>query len=331
MFPVLVPALAAARFRRGQLAEAAALLDGAVEAARLARDDQGLAWALLDRAFTACLAGDLDLATECANESVAVTRALGDSLISVNAGAVLADVTMERGDPARAAELLVAAGGGDRLLRIPGALRAYYLELLTRAWLALDRVPEAQRAAAEAQAAARMSRVPLAAALAGRAIASVALALGDVEPAASGALTSAGIADGIGAVLEAGRCRLLAGQALALAGQRDRAVAQLETALTALEGCGAARHRGRTERELGKLGHRPRRPPERGGGLGSLSARELEVARLVRDRHTNAEIAAELFLSVKTVETHLRNIFRKLDAASRTDVARIIERATTRG
>jgi ATP/maltotriose-dependent transcriptional regulator MalT len=331
LFPVLVPALAAARFRRGQLAEAAALLDGAVEAARLARDDQGLAWTLLDRAFTACLAGDLDLATECADESVALTRALGDSLISVNAGAVLADATMERGDPARAAELLVASGGGDRLPRIPGALRAYYLELLTRAWLALDRVPQAQRAAAEAQAAAGMAQVPLAAALAGRASASVALALGDVEQAASDALASAGLADRIGAVLEAGRCRLVAGQALALAGQRDHAVAQLETAVTALENCGAARHRGRAERELGKLGHRPRRAPQRGGGLGSLSARELEVARLVRDRYTNAEIAAELFLSVKTVETHLRNIFRKVDAASRTDVARIIERATTYG
>jgi DNA-binding CsgD family transcriptional regulator len=176
-----------------------------------------------------------------------------------------------------------------------------------------------------------MARVQLAAALAGRATASVALALGDVEQAASDALTSAGVADGIGAVLEAGRCRLLAGQALALAGHRDRAIAQLEAALRAFERCGAARHRGRAERELGKLGHRPRRAPERGAGLGSLSARELEVARLVRDRYTNAEIAAELFLSVKTVETHLRNIFRKVDAASRTDVARIIERATTHG
>ena len=43
----------------------------------------------------------------------------------------------------------------------------------------------------------------------------------------------------------------------------------------------------------------------------SLSERELEVARLVVDRKTNPQIAAELFLSSKTVETHLRNAFRK--------------------
>ena len=60
--------------------------------------------------------------------------------------------------------------------------------------------------------------------------------------------------------------------------------------------------------------------------MDSLTERELQVAQLVVDRKTNPEIAAELFLSQKTVETHLRNIFRKIDVASRVELARAIER-----
>jgi DNA-binding CsgD family transcriptional regulator len=59
----------------------------------------------------------------------------------------------------------------------------------------------------------------------------------------------------------------------------------------------------------------------------ALTARELEVARLVVGRKTNPQIAAELFLSQKTVESHLRNIFRKIDVSSRVDLARAVERA----
>jgi DNA-binding NarL/FixJ family response regulator len=51
------------------------------------------------------------------------------------------------------------------------------------------------------------------------------------------------------------------------------------------------------------------------------------VARLVVDRRTNPEIAAELFLSRKTVETHLRNIFNKVGVADRVALARAVERA----
>jgi len=50
------------------------------------------------------------------------------------------------------------------------------------------------------------------------------------------------------------------------------------------------------------------------------------VARLVVDRKTNPQIAAELFLSQKTVETHLRNIFHKMNVSSRVALARVIER-----
>jgi DNA-binding NarL/FixJ family response regulator len=58
-----------------------------------------------------------------------------------------------------------------------------------------------------------------------------------------------------------------------------------------------------------------------------LTQREREVARLVVDRRTNPEIAAELFLSQKTVETHLRNIFNKMGVETRVAVARAVERA----
>jgi DNA-binding CsgD family transcriptional regulator len=63
------------------------------------------------------------------------------------------------------------------------------------------------------------------------------------------------------------------------------------------------------------------------GGVTALTERELQVARLIVDRRTNAEIAAELFLSRKTVETHIRNLFHKLEVSSRVDVARAVERA----
>ena len=65
-------------------------------------------------------------------------------------------------------------------------------------------------------------------------------------------------------------------------------------------------------------------------------AQELELLdRLLADSCggtanavSNPEIAAELFLSLKTVESHMRNIFRKLAVSSRADVARAVERAT---
>jgi LuxR family maltose regulon positive regulatory protein len=64
-----------------------------------------------------------------------------------------------------------------------------------------------------------------------------------------------------------------------------------------------------------------------GGGLDALSERELQVGRLVVARKTNPEIAAELFISLKTVETHMRHIFEKLGVSSRVEVARAIESA----
>ena len=64
-------------------------------------------------------------------------------------------------------------------------------------------------------------------------------------------------------------------------------------------------HTGSDERR-----HRPERRQD--GRTAALTARELEVARLMASGRTNREIATQLFLSRKTVETHLHNVFTSL-------------------
>jgi DNA-binding NarL/FixJ family response regulator len=167
--------------------------------------------------------------------------------------------------------------------------------------------------------------------MADRALAAVALAAGTPEVAAQQALASAATADEVGMPVDAALSRTLAGRALAQAAERDRAIAQLWQAADQFHACGALRYRAAAEFELRRLGQRIHRRTKPGdphkSGVQSLTSRELEIARLVVDRRTNPEIAEALFLSPKTVETHLRHLFSKLDVSSRAEVARVVERS----
>jgi DNA-binding CsgD family transcriptional regulator len=331
----LYPVLPRVWYVRGKLAEAGELLDGVIEAGRLLGSPPALAGNLFNRSVVALAAGDLDMALATAEESLELTRDLDDGFVTAWAAARLAGVLFETGQPDRAIELLLGRAGGQDLTLIPGGWRAYCLELLTRCWLALDRHTEAQRAADRAGVTAAAVRLPLATAWADRAIAAVALHSGDTTHAIERALASAEAAHEVGAPIESALSRTLAGRALAQAGQCDRALAELRCAAATLDACGALRFRDSAERELGKLGHRPHRRTRPGNtnvaGIESLTERELQVTRLVVDRRTNAQIAAALFLSQKTVETHLRNIFHKTGVTTRVALARTVERSDRTG
>jgi DNA-binding NarL/FixJ family response regulator len=329
--PVLVPVLATALHMRGEIPAAAELLDGAVEAARLSGNAQELGWSLLSRSFVAVAAGDLELALSLAEESLASTRGIDDSLVRAYGSLALADARCQSGDPDGAIDTLLTGAGGTGLSLVAGGWRASYFELLTRCRLAQGRPREAARTARMAAAVAERSELPLAASMARRAEASVALARGDPARAAELAFAGMEAAAASEARVDAARAQALAGEALAAAGERARGMEELEAAARTFRACGARGYRQGAEASLRRLGrrfHRPASPAETdGAGVKTLTGRELEVAALVLDRRTNPEIAARLFLSVKTIETHMRNIFRKLDVSSRADVARALERA----
>ena len=315
---------------RGRLSEAAQLSETAIEIARLSGHLEGQAWNLFARSRAATAEGDVETALATGQEAVDALRGVDKGLPAMWAGVVLADALCGAGDP-RALDVLVTAAGGGDLPLVPPGWSATAFELMTRCLLARGERDQAARAAARAQAAAEALGMPIAAAMAARATAAVALDAGDATTAAEDALRSAALAEEVGAPLDAARARALAGRAFAQAGDAERATAELERAAAAFEACGALPRRDESERELGRLGRRRHRRTARGKadgeGVETLTERELQVARLIVDRRTNPQIAAELFLSTKTVETHVRNLFHKLGVSSRVDIARTIERA----
>jgi predicted ATPase/DNA-binding CsgD family transcriptional regulator len=330
VLPYVFPTLGTVLLMRGALSDAAEVFDAAVAMSELAGYTEGVAWNLFNRSVAAVATGELELAIATANESVELTRALGDAPAAVWAGAALANALTHAGDPARAVEVLSPLTGDETLRLFHGGWRSWVLELLTRAYIYAGDVEGAARAAARAEEQTGAFPVPLARALSSRASAEVALARGDARAAATHALDSAAAGDEIGAVIDAGISRVVGGRALAVAGDEDRAVAELERAAAAFAAFGAERYWAESERELRRLGHTVYRRSAKGrteDGLASLTERELELARLVVDRKTNPQIAAELFLSQKTVETHLRNIFRKLGVANRVELAKAVEAA----
>jgi DNA-binding CsgD family transcriptional regulator len=118
--------------------------------------------------------------------------------------------------------------------------------------------------------------------------------------------------------LSLARARLLYGEWLRREGRRVDAREQLGAAYEMFSDFGANAFVERARRELAATGAKARKRTDE--ARGQLTAQEQQIARLAADGHTNPEIGAQLFLSPRTVEWHLRKVFTKLRIRSRRDL-----------
>jgi DNA-binding CsgD family transcriptional regulator len=119
---------------------------------------------------------------------------------------------------------------------------------------------------------------------------------------------------------ERARTHLAYGRRLHRARRRADARERLRAAQAGFERLGATAWAAQAQDELRAAGARRRRPRT------ALTPQELRVATAVRAGASNREIAAQLFLSPRTIEFHLRQIYRKLGIRSRTQLAAVLAR-----
>jgi len=218
----------------------------------------------------------------------------------------LALLRLAEGDVAAAwATIRRAAGEPGRAAHDRARLLPAYVVIA----LAAGEVADAREAAKDlAAAAARQESSYLGAAAA---FAEGEVDLADGRPAdASARLRTALVAwQSQGAMYDSARCRLSLARACRALGDEESAELELDAARAAFEELGAEPDRRQAE----QLAHRPQRGPR----VGTLTPRESQVLRLVATGATNRAIAADLYVSEKTVARHVANIFLKLRISSR--------------
>ncbi len=310
---------------RGQVTEAAAVAETATDAAILTGNDQFAVWALWADAMVCAWTGDTGRALASAREAVARSEGVTQTYFSSLSRLHLAAALSAAGDAAGArAELAaVEAGPAQQLLDLRGG---HGWELLIRTQLALGETDAAAAAAQAAEARARATGLGQRVATALCARAAVLLAAGQAEGADRLAREAIAVGARTANPVLSARARVVLGTALARAGDPEAAIAELEAAERTLIDRGAMREADAAAQELRRLGRRRRRarPATSAAGIAALSPREREVAALVASGNRNREVAAALFVSEKTVESHLARIYDKLGVRSRTALAAII-------
>ena len=267
--------------------------------------------AFVAKAMLGCYRGELDQARAAANEAMAISTAVGDEAFRRRAFGILGATDLAAGNPAAADQHFekMRAGGNHQGYR--GIVRSEGDEV--EALIGVGRLGDTpgvlDRLAAFDD--------PWQQAIGARSRALIAAAQGDLGSSIRELEQAVRAHDELLMPLERARTLLAFGTVLRRAKQKRVARERATEALQIFERLGAKVWIKRAEHELSRIA-------PGSTGVDALTPTETKVAQLVANGRTNKEVAAELFLSVKTVEANLSRIYAKLQLRSRSElVARI--------
>jgi DNA-binding CsgD family transcriptional regulator len=324
----ILPFATAACFRgevyglRGALREAEAELRGSLDISLEHRFDLGRIWITAHLVEVLVEQGELGAAVDLA-EGICFDDRSATLLASNTLLCARGRARYEQGRPAEALADLTTCG---RYANEGGITNPAILPWRSRAALVHLRLGDAdtaRRLAFDELAHARTWGAPRAMGVALRAAARVSAGGEPIDLLRE----ATAVLDSSAARIEQAHAACDLGAALRRAGHRHDARAPLRRALDMAVTCGARPLAQRARDELTAAGARPRR--DRIEGRLALTASELRVASLAAQGRTNREIAQSLFVTPKTVETHLRHAFEKLGITSRRALAAVLEQSPT--
>jgi DNA-binding CsgD family transcriptional regulator len=312
----LLQTLGEAQVRLGRLAAAVETLDEAVYQA--GRDDlvpqQSIALGL--RGIARLWRGD-DHAMVLADAEAIEARCTGPRWAwAVLCRCIAGELIAFTGDPKRGTQLLLTVGGGPELPHITARRQVRTWESLTVAALELGDEEAADRYIQLATQSPTVVYSATRRGVARRAAIRTMEGLGKLTGAARSAVADFASVDHW---LDLAYTEFTAGQAFLDARRPDLASAFLDRAAERAAACGSGRLTGLAAEARGRLDQSP--VPSWAHGL---TTRELEVAQLASTGLTSAQIGQRLYLSARTVETHLGRTYRKLGVTSRAALTRIV-------
>ena len=258
--------------------------------------------------------GRLAQARELGEADLASDEALGyDSAVALHLRSLGFTELADGNQTAAAAHFLRAVTISRRTGIEEPAIMRLHPDAVT-AMVAVGNLDEADRLIAELDASTERNHLPWSSVMAERCRSLRCLASGDI-PAAMQALERALAGhDRLPMPFEEARTRLMFGSVLRRAGRRSDARRELQAARTEFVRLGTPLQAEQARAELAGIGGKP-------GSDGSITAMEQRIITLAAAGRTSREVASALCVSVRTVDSHLGHIYRKLGLRSRTELA----------